>query len=468
MILFKYLGVSLFLTIGLMASAQTRLSLQEAQNYAVEHAFAVRNARLDAAKAEREVKETLALGLPQISGSLQYNNYIDIPTQVAEGDVFGFPDYLVQFLGGVSQETGVPLNAPEVDPNAISEFQFGANQTATAGIQASQLLFDGSYFVGLQASKAYASAMLEGTIKSEAETKAAVAQSYHTVLVANENVKILRASLELLKKSLADTDALYKAGFAEEMSVDQINLSLRDIETRIRYAEQQAIVALDVLKFQIGMPLATNVELTDSIESLTAVDPTSTLLSSPFNATRNYDVRVQSKYVELAKLGVKNQQVKSLPSIGAFYTYQRNAQRFEFDFFDSNGKWYPTQLWGVQMNIPIFGSGLGYQRIQKAKVDLERAEAALEQLATAAELEYASAKLELENAQNLRAINIESLALAERIFAKTQIKFNEGVASSFELTTAQNQLLTAQGNYINTTLQLLNAQARMNKALSNF
>lgn len=450
------------------ASAQTTMSLAEAQKYAVEHAFAVKNARLDAAMAEREVKETLTIGLPQVSGSLEYNNFIDIPTQVAQGDVFGFPSYLTEFLGGVSQETGVPLNAPEVDPNAISEFQFGADQTATAGISASQLLFDGSYFVGVQASKAYAAAMQENISRSEAATKTAVAQAYHAVLIARENVRILNNSIAILRRSLIDTEAMYNEGFMEEMDVDQLTLSTRDLESRIQYAEQQAKLAMSMLKFQIGLPLASELELSDSVESLATGTVSASLLTLPFNLQQNYDFRVQSKYVDLAELGIKNQKSKSLPSIGAFYNYQRNAQRFKFDFFDFDQKWYPTQLWGVKMTIPIFGSSMGYQRIQKAKIDLERAEAALDQIATGAELEYASAKLEYENASRQRELQQQSLALAEKIFDKTQVKYNEGLATSFDLSQTQNQLLMAQGNYINATLQLLNAGARLNQALSNY
>ncbi|MBI1266647.1 MAG: hypothetical protein GC193_04350 [Cryomorphaceae bacterium] len=458
--------LSLFFSSGLLA--QTTMSLAEAQKYAVEHAFAVKNARLDAAMAEREVKETLTIGLPQISGSLEYNNFIDIPTQVAQGDVFGFPTYLTEFLGGVSQETGVALNAPETDPNAISEFQFGADQTATAGLSASQLLFDGSYFVGVQASKAYAAAMQESISRSESSTKAAVAQAYHGVLIARENVRVLTKSVEVLRRSVIETEAMYNEGFMEEMDVDQLTLSLRDLESRIQYASQQASLAMSMLKFQIGLPLNADLELSDSVESLADVTVGSSLLSMPFNLQQNYDFRVQSKYVDLAELGVKNQKAKALPSIGAFYSYQRNAQRFGFDFFDFNKKWYPTQLWGVQMTIPIFGSTMGYQRIQKAKIDLERAEAALEQIATGAELEYAAAKLEYENASRQRELQSQSLALAEKIFNKTQIKYNEGLASSFELSQTQNQLLLSQGNYINSTLQLLNAGARLKQALSNY
>jgi outer membrane protein len=156
-----------------------------------------------------------------------------------------------------------------------------------------------------------------------------------------------------------------------------------------------------------------------------------------------------------------------LPSIGAFYNYQRNAQRDEFNFFDFNEKWYPIQLWGVQMTIPLF-TGLGrVHSIEKAKIEQERAELGLKQVAAAAELEYAAARSEYLNALENDRIQKESLELADRIYARTQTKYREGIVGSFDLTQAQNQWLNAQGNAVAATLQLLNAKTRLNKALSN-
>ncbi len=444
---------------------ELNLSLEEAQRYAIENGFEVRNARLEALAAEREVKETLSQGLPQLNASLEYNNFIDIPVQVARGDVFALPTFLTQFLGGVSQATGVPINAPPADPDAISEFQFGANQTATAGIQATQLVFDGSYFIGVKASRAYADAMREGVRKSETEKLRAVAEAYHMALVARENARILRESLSLIESTLNETQQLFEAGFVEALDVDQVQLSKSDLESRIRYAELQGDAAVDFLKFTIGAPLSVSLQLTSTIDAL--IDEVSpALLSSAFDPKALPEYKVQQRYTELAGLGVKLERSKLLPSVGAFYTNQRNAQRFEFDFFDGDGRWYPIQLWGIQLNMPIFGSGLAKHRIEKAKVEQLRAEAALNQLEQGAILEYRTARIEFENALEQRRIQRANLELADRIFERNRIKYAEGLTSSFELTQVRNQLLTAQGNYINATLQVLNARVRLNKALN--
>ena len=233
------LKISILLAlIPFLGSAQENLSLNlaEAQAYAVENSFSVKNARIDALSAESEVKALTSIGLPQVSGSIDYQNFIDIPTQVAPADAFGFPAYLNDFLFGVAQETGVPINAPDSDPNAISELQFGAPQTMTAGISVSQLIFDGSYFVGLQAAKAYKQVM-EGSIKkTEQQVKDQVAQAYHTVLVAKKNVEVLAKSILVMEKTLAETKALKEGGFIEQQDVDQLQLTLNDMNNKHDYA----------------------------------------------------------------------------------------------------------------------------------------------------------------------------------------------------------------------------------------
>jgi outer membrane protein len=455
-----------FLIAPVSLLAQDSMSLQQAQDYAVEHAYSVLNSQFDQESASRQVKETISIGLPQINGTIDYQNFIDIPTQVAPADAFGFPTYLTDFLVNVSQETGVSLNAPEADPNAVSEFKFGASQTMTAGISVSQLIFDGSYFVGLQAAKAYVNVMGLAVEKAESDIRDQVAQAYHTVIIADENVRILEESKALLTNTLEEIKQMVEAGFGEEQDVDQIQLSVSDLESRINYAQQQKTIAKDLLKFQMGMPFSTNLTLTDNVETLMGSDME--IGSMPFTAMKTQDYIIQSELLNLQELNMQNEKARGLPSIGAFYNYQRNAQREKFNFLDFDEKWYPIQVWGVQLNMPIFNSLQGKHRIEKARVEVERAKSNLNQIEQASELEYKTALNEYSFAQQNMNNQAESKELAQRIFNKTQIKYQEGLSSSMDLTQAENQLLSTQGNYINAVLQLLNAKSRLKKALNNY
>ncbi len=447
------------------AQSGVRLTLEEAQSVAGERAYAVRYASIDKDQAASSTRETISSGFPQIGGSIEYNRYLDIPTQVSSGDVFGFPDYLTSFLGGVAQATGVPLDTPPVDPNAIQEFQFGAEQTMTAGITATQLIFSPSYFIGIQAAKAYASAMEAAESQSIADARRAAGEAYAAALAADENVSILREAESLAQASLDQTRAIVAEGLAESTDADQLELAVADLTQQRATAESMASVALDALKFTIGMPVETNVILADSFETLESSFTGAAVLGTPFNALRLPEIQTQAKNLELSELSIRNEKAAGLPSVGAFYTNQRNAQRDAFDFF-GQGSWYPIQLFGVQMTIPIWSSFAGQERVLQAQLTRDRAATALEQLTEAATLEYRAAFSEYTSALKQREQAQRGLDLATRILDQTRTRFTEGVASSFDLTQAQNQRVNAQGNLTQATLRWLNAHLRLQRSLN--
>ena len=462
--LFSFTALWLACT-GLFGQSGIRITLEEAQSIAAERAYAVRYATMDKEEAASTTRETIASGFPQVSGAIDYNRYIDIPTQVAPADAFGFPDYLTTFLGGVAQATGVPLDAPPTDPNAISEFQFGATQTMTAGITASQLIFSPSYFVGIQAAKAYASAMEAAESKSVADARRAAGEAYAAALAATENVAILREAEALAQAAFEQTRSLVEEGLAEATDADQLELSVSDIAQQRSTAESMAEVALDALKFTIGMPVETTVILADSFETLSGTFDGASVLGTPFDAVRLPEIRTQARNLELSELGIRNEKAAGLPNIGAFYTNQRNAQRDAFDFF-GDGSWYPIQLVGVQMSIPIWSSFAGKERVLQAELTRDRAATALEQLTEAATLEYRAARSEYTSALEQREQAERSLALSDRILERTRVRFSEGLASSFDLTQAQNQRLNAQANLAQATLRWLNAHLRLQRSLN--
>ncbi len=208
------------------------VTLAEAQAVALEKAFAMQYAALDRSKAERDVKGVLASGLPQVNLIADYSQYIDIPTQVAAGDVFGFPEYLTSFLGGVSQATGVSLNQPPADPDALSEFQFGQAHTANVGIQASQLVFSGSYFVGLRAAQLYVDVQDRAAERTADEVLTQVAEAYHLALGAEEALSLAQESVKLIEQSRSEVSALQSEGFADALSVDRLNLAKTELEAQ--------------------------------------------------------------------------------------------------------------------------------------------------------------------------------------------------------------------------------------------
>lgn len=420
-------------------AAPTPMSLAAAKEYAVQHAFQVKNTDFSAQVAKLQTQELIAIGLPQVNGSLQYQNFIDRPTSILPGDFFGQPGTQVAV-------------------------QFGVPQQVTAGISASQLLFDGSWLIGLQASKAYASMQQKQVQKSQIDVKRSTEEAYHLALIAEESYALLVSARDVLQSTLENTKALSKEGFVESQDVEQLQLSLNELNNRIRTAEMQKGIALDLLKFTIGMPIENSIVLTDNSQAV--LDSfNSMLLQNPFNPDVLVDNMITKDAIALQKLNVKNQQARLLPNAAAFYSLQRQALRQEFNFFN-NGQWYPTQIWGVSINVPILSGGAKMKGIQKAGVEVKRMEETLAYSTNASKLEYKSAMAEYVNATQSVSLAKQSYDLANSILTKTQIKFDEGTVSSFELSRQTSQLIQAQVSLLQARLSLMNAQTRLSKSFN--
>lgn len=452
------------------AQGQTRyeVSLLEAQEIALQKAFAMQYAALDQSTAERDVKVWLANGMPQVNLVADYSQYIDIPTQVVPADAFGFPSYLTEFLGDVSEFTGVSLDTPPVDPDALSELQFGQNHSANVGIQASQMIFSGSFFVGLKAAQLYVESRDQALLRTADEVRKQVAEAYHLVLGAVEGKGILENALALVKESFAETQQLKAEGFVNQVAVDQLELAVQELELELATAGKQVGLTMSLLRFQMGIHPTIELLLTQSLADLMSENNGLELLSQPFNSSLLPGLEEQRTYVELAGLNVKNQQAMGWPEISAFYTNQGNAQRDAFNFLQSDGNWYPVQLWGINFSMPLWTSFSGRHQVEQKKIKEERAKLGLEQMEHAAMMEFDHARTNLEQAMGAFQNRTRAVELAQRIYDQTQLAFKEGVVSSFEWTQSQNQLVEAQGNLLGASLDWLNAQVRLQAALSKF
>jgi outer membrane protein TolC len=444
------------------------ISLEQAQKIALEKAFAVQYANLDKQKSERDVKELLSTGLPQVSIVADYSQYIDIPVQVASGDVFGFPDYLTNFLGGVAQSTGVPLNAPPSDPDAISEFQFGQSHTANVGVQASQLIFSGSYLFGVKASRLLVESRERGQERTADEVMQQVAEAYHFVLAASEGLALSSEALTLIQGSRNDVAALNEAGFADELAVSQMDLAINDLEAQVLASKGQIMMAKGLLRFQMGIGPKAKLTLIDGIEDLMSNGNELEWMSRDFLASEVPGVQEQELFLGLAGLDVKSQIASGWPEVSAFYTNQSNAQRDAFDFFQKDRDWYPVQLWGVNVSMPVWTSFGGRQAVEKKRIQEERARVALNQLTQAATMAFENAQVTFSYAMTMLNNARNGERLAQKIYAQSEVRFKEGMVSSFDMDEARNQMLEAKIQRLTASLDWLDARVALQKALSAF
>ncbi|NQY67160.1 MAG: TolC family protein [Flavobacteriales bacterium] len=417
-------------------------SLQQAQDFALKNSAVVKNGEIDIEIAKAKIKEITSTGLPQISGEVKYNNFIDIPTQVAPARAFD----------------------PTAPEGLLVPLQFGTSNNASAGITASQLLFDGTYIVGLQAAKVYRQLSETGAKKAKLDVKESVASSYYMALMADENVKIYKRSLDNVKKTLNELILMLNNGLIDAQEVDQMKLTSSTMTNMYDRAVTQKNVALELLEYQMGLKGEGEISLTDSLGALMNSAEDINLLGQKLDVKSHIDYQLISNQKSLLALDVKKEKFRRLPSVAGFFTHSQNAFSNELKF----SNWYPTTIVGVSANIPIFGSGMSTYRIKQATLELEKIENTRISLLKGLESGYANAHSEYNAAIKNGRVAKRSRDLAQRILDKTILKQKEGLASSMEVTQANTQFVNAQGQYMNSVFGLLTSKIKLQKALNSY
>ncbi|WP_396155801.1 TolC family protein [Flavobacterium sp.] len=419
-------------------------SLKEAIDYALEHNYSVINANRDVASAKQKKWETTALGLPQLSGSVGYLNNIDFTLQGVSGNAFN----------------------PNGNPDDISLFAFGTKQSMNSNLTLSQLIFDGSYIVALQASKTYLKFYENAKQKTNLEIREMVINAYGNVLLAEESIAILEKNKVTLSKTLSDTQETFKNGLIEEENVEQLQITLASINSNLINVKRLIEIANKMLKLSLGIEINSEVQLTDKLDSLTASNLDLAFIQNGFEVSQSINYQMASNLQEQRSLELKLQKSKALPSLGAAYNFGYNSFSNEFSFADSNQKWNRFSNLGVSLNVPIFSSLGRSAKTQQAKIALEQAKTQLTQTEQQIKLEYERAKSDYDFSIEEYATSKSNLNLAERIEKKQQIKFTEGLSSSFDFNEAQRQLYTAQQNYLQSMVNIINKKASLDKIIN--
>lgn len=416
-------------------------TLQEAIAYAVENNYSAINANRDIEIAKQKKWETTASGLPQITSNLQYLNNLDFQVQGVSGNAFD----------------------PNGDPNAISTIAFGTKHNMNASATLNQLIFDGSYIVALQSSKVYLQVSQNAKEKTAFEIKEMVTNAYGNVLLAKESVLILDKNKTTLAKTLFETTETFKNGLVEEENVEQLQITLTQLNSSLSNATKRAEIALNLLKIAMGIDIESDVILTEKLDDLAMQNVDLTVLSETFDSANSIDYRIQKNQEEVQRLMLKLERFRALPTIGAQLNYGANTFANKFDFLTTDQKWYNYSNFGVNISLPIFSSFKNRAKTQQAKIAYEQAKTQLTETEQRLKLQYQQAKTDYEYSIEEYSASKSNLKLAERIEGKQQIKFKEGISSSFEFTEAQRQLYTAQQNYLQAMINVMNRKATLDK-----
>jgi len=425
--------------LGLHAQEKSmRISLNEAIDFAIENSYNTKASKNGISSAKETVRETSATGLPQINASFDYQNFLKQPVSLAD------------------------FNDDGID----EQFVFGKKQNLSASVTLSQLIFDGSYLVALQASKAYLKISEQANEKTEILTREAVVNAYGAVLVAEKSLLILAGNVNILEKNLHDAQKIYENGFNEQEDVEQLEITLGTLKNQRNNLEKMKGIAYQMLNLALGNSINTVLVLTDSLDTLATTNIDLGLLSETFNFSNHIDFKIAENDRESKRLLMQLERSKALPSLSAFVNYGNQAFSDSFSFFNRSQQWFDSSLLGVSLKVPIFSSFSRKARTAQARIALETSDIRLEETKQRLSLMAQKAKNEYQLSVENYTTAKRNIQLSERIEKKQRIKFFEGISSSFDLLQAQNQLYTQQQNYVQSMLDVIAKKVALENALN--
>ncbi|MGV6844909.1 MAG: TolC family protein [Lutibacter sp.] len=419
-----------------------KFSLNEAINYAIKNSYATKNAARDLKAAKKKKWETTTMGLPQVNAEISYQNWIKQQVSLIPAE----------FFGGNTGE--------------FAEVTFGTKQNMSATATLSQLIFDGSYIVGLQSAKTYLKISENAKEKTDLGVRQAVINAYGNVLLSEESLTILQNNIKTLQKNVHETEQIFKNGLTEEESVEQLQITLAQLKSQLSRTQKLKDIAYKMLNITLGIDINTPVQLTDKLRDLAQTNSQFSLLASHLNLENHIDYKIAKNTEKSNELLVKLEQSKALPSISSFVNFAYSGYGDNFDFLKKQQKWFDSSLLGISMKIPIFSSLARSSRTQQAKIELDKAKTNLYEVSQKIKLQVEKAKTDFKFSLEELQTSKENLALAKRIEHKQEVKFFEGISSSFDLSNAQTQLYSMQQNYLQAMLNVISNKAALDTALN--
>jgi outer membrane protein len=417
-------------------------SLQQAIDFAQKNQIQVLNALFEEEIASQKVKETIGIGLPQINGSVSAQDFLDIPTSVIPAKAFN----------------------PIAPADAYTAVKFGMPYSSTAGIEASQLVFNSDYLVGLQATKTYLELSRKATQRTKIDAIIAVTKAYYSTLINDERIKLVHANIARIKKWMDETKTLNTNGFVEKIDLDRITVTYNNLTVEKEKIQRLVGLGISLLKFQMGMDQMASLTLTDKLSDITFK---AAISAEKFDYGKRVEYSLMQIQKDVAALQLKRFKMGYLPTMVLFGTGSENAYRSKFDFFDTKKGWYPTIIIGAKISVSIFDGLQNTHRIQGAKLQILKSENNIKMIQQSIDLEQASAKITLQNASASLDVQKKNIELAEEVFNVTKIKYEQGVGSNLEVMAAETALKESQTNYFSALYDALISKVDYDKTNGN-
>jgi outer membrane protein TolC len=480
------IAITLVLTLGMIVPgvAQEPAASQEIPDQlvldlpaAIQHALSynklLKNARLEVERSERSIWEAISQGLPQVDGTMDYMSYFNYEMQFNFG-IGGVPDFGPDDLQQAWDETSAAfpgVTQQDIYNHSAGSYYEGVLQSllppttillsdqSTAKLQLSQLIFSGQYIVGIQTARLAQLISEQNYEFNELNIKEGVISAYYLILITDESLDILERNVINLEETLEQTRIMYKSGMAEQTDVDQLQITVNQISDSRNALQRNLELNYNMLRFQLGLEANVDLMLTDSLEMLFTNMQAESALEVPFTLENNVTYQMMQTQEEISKKMVGLEQWNYAPTIAGFYNYNAKILTSGFDM-------NPNHLVGLNMSVPIFSSGMRKARVDQAKIDYNMAQTNKSILEDQLTLQEKQFKYNLQSSLDNFHTQMENVEVAQRVYDSYRRKFEQGMATSLELTQANTNYLDAEGNYLTAIMEVMNAKLQIDKLMN--
>jgi outer membrane protein len=458
------------------------LDLKGAVEYAVANNKNLMNARQELIKSDKSVWEAISQGLPQVDATLDYMTYFNYELEFSFGPSEDFEFTQDQLNSAASQTltqfTGVPMaglnpvTMQDIYNHSAGNYYDGLLQgmmppstilmsdQMTAKMQVSQLIFSGQYIVGIQTAKLAKMISRQALDNSESDTKENVVNAYYLVLISESSLNKVRQNLDNLRAMLEQTRKMYETGMAELIDVDQFSVTVNQLENTRRAMERNLEMNYNMLRFTLGLTADTDITLTDDLNALFEETEAAELLMRDFNKEQNLAYKILSSQTEISKKMWDLEKWNYGPTIAGFYNYNFKLRTTGFDMT-------PNHLAGFSVNVPIFSSGMRAVKTTQARIDYEIAERNAEIMGDQLELQESQLKYNLQSSLDNYYTQKENVDVAQRVLDNYRRKYQQGMASSLDVTQANSNYLEAESAYLTAVFEVMNARLQLEKLMNN-
>ena len=413
-----------------------KMSLDEAIAYALEHNPNVVSAQLGVEIADGRVSQNIATGMPQISGNIDLANNFELPTSF-------LPNFITPSVYGVLLQEGLISSEPPTSSELVP-VQFGTKYSGSATLTLNQMIFDGSFFVGLDAAKAYKDLTGKELEKAKIDIAEAVSKAYYSVLVSEYRMELLNKNYGRLDTLLRETTQMYENGFAEKIDMNRSKVQFNNIKVEKENSEKLLGITRSNLKILLGLTVNDSLELTDVLSA----DMFDKEAENDFQYTDRIEYSILQSNQQLAMLDKKLNNSRYLPKLDLYATVGANlGTGVAANIFDITNEWYEFGVIGLRMNIPIFDGLQKHYINQQKKLQLEQIDQSFDQMQRSMDLEVRDTKVKLDNAIAYLKAQKENMEISEEVYNVTKEKYEQGVGSNLEVINAEADFKEAQTNF---------------------